>query len=64
MTYASEIRSRLATEVISVVVGPEGVVGRSSFTETIAGKIGTVSPSGLRDVVSEAVGRPALSAAG
>ena len=56
MTYASEVRSRLAEEVTSVAIGPEGVVRFPSFTETLIGKIGTSPPSGIGTGVRDAIG--------
>ena len=64
MTYASELRSRLAEQVTSVVVGPEGVIEFPSFTETMVGRIGTTPPSGLMALVSRTMTRVALSATG
>jgi hypothetical protein len=50
-TYAAEVRSCLAKMVTSVVVGPEGVILSPSFTQTVAGEIGTLPPSGLQELV-------------
>lgn len=51
MAYASEIRSRLVTEVCALTVGPEGTVSGSEFTAVLVGSVGTASPSALPGVV-------------
>lgn len=52
MAYAAEVRSRLASEVCALAVGPEGTVSGSGFTSVVAGLVGTASPSALAGVVS------------
>jgi nitroimidazol reductase NimA-like FMN-containing flavoprotein (pyridoxamine 5'-phosphate oxidase superfamily) len=51
MTYATETRSRLCEKVVSVVIGPEDVVERPSFTEVVAGTVGTSPPSGIASLL-------------
>jgi hypothetical protein len=53
--YGAEARSRLAEVVVTVAVGPETVVSRSSFTDLTIGRLGTVAPSGLSSLVAEFV---------
>lgn len=47
MTYAAELRSRLSERVVSVGVGPEGVVSVPTFVETVAGTVGLSPPGGI-----------------
>jgi hypothetical protein len=56
MAYATEARSRLASSVVAVAVGPEGVVDGVTFTSVEVGRIGTAAPSALRELVSTFVG--------
>jgi hypothetical protein len=56
MTYATEIRSRLAEKVTSFAIGPEGIVRFASFTATPIGIVGTSPPSGLQSIVQEVLG--------
>jgi hypothetical protein len=55
MAYAVEAHSRLVNGVVAVAVGPEGVVEGMSFTTVDAGRVGTASPSSLRQLVQEFV---------
>jgi hypothetical protein len=55
MAYAVEARSRLVNSVVAVTVGPEGVVEGMSFTTVDACRVGTASPSSLRQLVQEFV---------
>lgn len=52
-TYATEVRSRLARNVTSAVVGPEGVVAARGTTLTVAGNIQTIPPSAMPILVRE-----------
>lgn len=52
-TYAAEMRSRLAPDVLALTVGPEGVVQTLSVAETIAGRIGSTPPSLIENVVHD-----------
>lgn len=47
VTYATELRSRLVNSIVSLVVGPTGVITAPGFTETCVGRIGIVPPSCL-----------------
>jgi hypothetical protein len=55
MTYAAEARSRLCDDVISVAIGPEGIVESASFTDVIVGRVGTSPPSGIAEVLLNAL---------
>lgn len=45
--YATELASRLCTNVMAVVVGPEGVVKSPSMTVLTVGQVGTCSPADI-----------------
>ena len=49
--YSLELSSRLVPTVVAVTVGPEGVVGRTSFCTLRSGQVGSCSPAGLPSVV-------------
>ena len=55
MTYANEIRSRLATAVTAIVVGPEGVVSRRGSAQFVTGEVGFSPPSAIAEIVREFV---------
>ncbi len=55
-TYATEVRSRLAQKVRSVVVAPSGVITTTSFTETFVGPVGTTNPEDLPAIVRSVLG--------
>lgn len=57
MAYGSEVRSRLADDVISVAVGPESVVSTASFASLNVGRVGTVPPSALASLVHDFIDR-------
>jgi hypothetical protein len=62
MTYATEIRTRLAPHVTSFAIGPESVVGSPSFTECLVGRVGTAPPSALPEIVQSVLDGSALRA--
>jgi hypothetical protein len=51
VAYAAEASSRLVGRVVSVTVGPESVVSKSSFSKLNVGTVGTVPPSAVEDIV-------------
>jgi hypothetical protein len=54
-TYAAEVCSRLAKDVTSVAIGPEGVVKRASFTQTDVGMVGTAPPSAIFSITKPVI---------
>ena len=49
--YSLELSSRLVPTAVAVTVGPEGVVGRTSFCTLRSGQVGSCPPAGLPSVV-------------
>lgn len=54
LAYASEA-TLLATDVTSVVVGPEGVVATDGWTHTIAGQIAIIEPASIPPLIEFAL---------
>lgn len=52
-TYAAEMRSLLAPDVVSLTVGPEGVMRGLSLVNSVAGTIGSMPPSMIQQVVHD-----------
>jgi hypothetical protein len=55
LAYASEA-VLLAGDITSVVVGPESVVQRSGWTDTIAGMIGIMAPDDIPPLIEHSLG--------
>ena len=53
VTYAAEVATVLAPQVLSIVVGPDEVVEASHRATLSLGKVGIVSPSDVDDIVGE-----------
>jgi hypothetical protein len=51
VAYAAELASRVNANVTAIAVGPEGVVGRSGFTNLLVGRIGICPPSAIPELL-------------
>lgn len=53
LAYAAEMKSRLVSEVVSVVVGPEEVVQQMGTTTLLLGPVSIIPPSKMASVVED-----------
>lgn len=57
VAYAAEAKARFACEVVSLAVGPEGVVSMPGFTTLQSGVVGVIPPSALPAAITEFIAR-------